>query len=98
MTVEQRSLAAPAGSEDRLRDLVFTFYERVRDDELLGPVFESSLAGRWEAANDILPPLEAADIVARSKRMRVVLERSTQPCPASETRRRPTRRQATTHD
>lgn len=145
MTVEQRSLTAPAGAEDRLRGLVFTFYGRVRDDELLGPVFEASLAGRWDAhlermcdfwssvlyatgrfrgdpvgthsrlhgvdarhfdrwislfedtAHDVLPPAEAADIVARSKRMRVVLERGTQPCPASRTRGRPTHRTEATH-
>lgn len=137
MTGERRDLAAPAGAEDRLRSLVFAFYARVRDDELLGPVFEAHLAGRWEAhlermcdfwssvlyasgrfrgdpvgtharlqgvdarhfdrwvslfeetANDLLPPVEAADLVARSKRMRVVLQRSAQRCPASETRRRP---------
>lgn len=71
MTVEQRSLTAPAGAEDRL-------------------LFE-------ETAHDVLPPAEAADIVARSKRMRVVLERGTQPCPASRTRGRPTHSKEATH-
>lgn len=28
--------------------LVNTFYTRVREDELLGPVFEERLSGRWE--------------------------------------------------
>lgn len=121
-TVEGGSLTGN-GSEDRLRALVFEFYDRVRDDDLLGPVFERRLEGRWEehlermcdfwssvlhatgrylgdpvgsharipdisphhfdrwislfgeTAHDILPPEEATDIVARSRRMRVVLER-----------------------
>lgn len=34
-------------TEAEIRDLVFTFYDRVRQDEHLGPVFERSLAGRW---------------------------------------------------
>lgn len=35
-------------TEDQIRDLVFTFYDRVREDESLGPIFESRLAGRWD--------------------------------------------------
>ena len=35
-------------SEPQIRDLVFTFYDRVREDESLGPIFESRLAGRWD--------------------------------------------------
>ncbi|AOK29565.1 MULTISPECIES: group III truncated hemoglobin [Burkholderia] len=31
-----------------IRALVDAFYERVRDDALLGPVFEHALAGRWD--------------------------------------------------
>ncbi|HET9948724.1 MAG TPA: group III truncated hemoglobin [Longimicrobiales bacterium] len=34
-------------TEQEIRDLVHTFYGRVRDDALLGPVFEARLAGRW---------------------------------------------------
>lgn len=112
----------PPGAEERLRMLVFTFYDRVRRDDLLGPVFDERLEGHWDAhlermcdfwssilystgrfqgdpvgvharipgigsahferwialfeetATELLPEVEAADIVARSKRMRVVLE------------------------
>lgn len=35
-------------TEDQIRDLVLTFYERVREDEALGPIFESRPAGRWD--------------------------------------------------
>ena len=35
-------------TEPQIRSLVHAFYERVRGDEVLGPVFESRLAGRWE--------------------------------------------------
>ncbi len=37
----------PRITEQEIRDLVFAFYERVREDELLGPVFEARLEGRW---------------------------------------------------
>lgn len=115
---------ADKGAENRLRDLVFEFYGRVRDDDLLGPVFESRLEGEWaehlermcdfwssvlyatgryrgdpvgsharipgiaphhfdrwitlfeETAHDVLPREEATDIVGRSRRMRLVLERA----------------------
>ncbi|WDD93970.1 group III truncated hemoglobin [Burkholderia sp. FERM BP-3421] len=39
---------AAAPDEDNIRALVHTFYERVRDDALLGPVFDAKLAGRWD--------------------------------------------------
>jgi hemoglobin len=42
------SAKAPTPDEDNIRALVHTFYERVRDDALLGPVFDSKLAGRWD--------------------------------------------------
>jgi hemoglobin len=35
-------------TEQEIRDLVYTFYGRVREDACLGPVFEGRLAGRWE--------------------------------------------------
>ena len=35
-------------SESQIRDLVFSFYGRVREDESLAPIFESRLAGRWD--------------------------------------------------
>lgn len=34
--------------EDAVRLLVHTFYGRVRDDNLLGPVFRQALEGRWD--------------------------------------------------
>lgn len=36
-------------TEQEIRDLVYTFYGRVREDASLGPVFEGRLAGRWES-------------------------------------------------
>ncbi|CAM2173218.1 hemoglobin [Paraburkholderia sacchari] len=46
------SSAAPARhaapTEDNIRELVYAFYDRVRADALLGPVFEGVLAGRWD--------------------------------------------------
>ena len=35
-------------TEENVRDLVYAFYERVRADSLLGPVFERTLAGSWD--------------------------------------------------
>ncbi|PQV50899.1 group III truncated hemoglobin [Paraburkholderia sp. BL21I4N1] len=35
-------------TEANVRDLVHAFYDRVRADALLGPVFDASLAGRWD--------------------------------------------------
>lgn len=32
-----------------IRTLVETFYARVRSDSVLGPIFEGSLTGRWDA-------------------------------------------------
>lgn len=36
-------------SEDRIRALVFSFYDRVRADALLGPIFEDRLEARWDS-------------------------------------------------
>jgi len=111
-----------APQEREIRTLVERFYARVRDDELLGPVFEERIGDRWHAhldtmcdfwssvlhatgrfrgdpigsharipgltgphfdrwmelfartARDVLPPKRADDIVARSARIRAVLE------------------------
>ena len=41
-------------TEDNVRELVYAFYDRVRADELLGPVFDEKLAGRWD---DHLPKM-----------------------------------------
>ncbi len=35
-------------TEAEIRELVFRFYDSVRADPLLGPVFEVRLAGRWD--------------------------------------------------
>ena len=35
-------------SEANIRELVYAFYDRVRADALLGPVFEQKIAGRWD--------------------------------------------------
>jgi hemoglobin len=37
-----------APTEDNIRELVYAFYDRVRADALLGPVFDGALAGRWD--------------------------------------------------
>jgi hemoglobin len=41
-------------TEANIRELVYGFYDRVRADPLLGPVFEATLAGRWD---DHLPKM-----------------------------------------
>lgn len=112
---------AMVGPEDVHR-LVHAFYERVRDDDLLGPVFEARLSTDWDhhldrmvafwsgvllsrpgfrgdpvgvhraipglgpghfdrwlelfgaTLDDVVPGPAAADILARARRMRVVLE------------------------
>jgi hypothetical protein len=35
-------------TEANIRDLVYAFYDRVRADPLLGPVFDAKLDGRWD--------------------------------------------------
>ena len=114
--------------ESGIRTLVYTFYDRIRAEPELGPMFERRLAGRWDphlekmcdfwstvllgtarfrgnpmamhmdipglkpahfdrwielfdqTAHEVLPRHQAADIVGRSMRMRVALERAA--CPA----------------
>jgi hemoglobin len=41
-------------TEDTIRELVDAFYVRVREDAVLGPVFEAALHGRWD---DHLPKM-----------------------------------------
>jgi hemoglobin len=41
-------------TEANIGELVYGFYDRVRADALLGPVFEAKLAGRWD---DHLPKM-----------------------------------------
>ena len=35
-------------TEANIRELVYAFYDRVRTDALLGPVFDAKLSGRWD--------------------------------------------------
>lgn len=39
-------------TEDQIRRMVDTFYGRVREDEVLGPVFEERIGSDWEAHLD----------------------------------------------
>jgi len=41
------AMPSPAITPSTIVQLVDTFYARVRDDAVLGPVFESKLAGHW---------------------------------------------------
>jgi len=43
----KRRMPSPAITESSIVQLVDTFYARVRDDPVLGPVFEAKLAGHW---------------------------------------------------
>ena len=43
----KHSMPNPAITESSITQLVDTFYARVRDDAVLGPVFEAKLAGHW---------------------------------------------------
>jgi len=36
-------------SEDLVRSIVHHFYARVREDGMLGPIFEARVRGRWDA-------------------------------------------------
>lgn len=45
MLIDERPAAL---SEDLIGRIVHTFYGRVRADEVLGPIFEAKLFGRWE--------------------------------------------------
>lgn len=35
-------------TEESIREMVDLFYSRVREDAVLGPVFEQQLAGKWQ--------------------------------------------------
>lgn len=43
-------MASRAASPDEanIRTLVDTFYDRIRRDDMLGPIFDQVLAGRWD--------------------------------------------------
>jgi hemoglobin len=72
-------------TEPNIRALVYAFYERVRADPLLGPVFEQKLAGRWD---EHLPKMCAfwGSLVLGSKQYRGNVQQSHQPLEGVEPR------------
>jgi hemoglobin len=44
-----RNPAHPDISEALVRDLVFAFYDRIRADATLGPIFDGVIGDRWDA-------------------------------------------------
>ncbi|SFO48285.1 hemoglobin [Chitinophaga sp. YR627] len=46
--VEKGPQLADIQTEEDVRQLVYTFYDKVRADALLGPVFEKAIGGDWE--------------------------------------------------
>ncbi|MGH8778694.1 group III truncated hemoglobin [Paraburkholderia sp.] len=70
-------------TEANIRELVYAFYDRVRVDALLGPVFEQKLAGKWD---DHLPKMCAfwAGIVLGAKTYRGNVQQAHQPLPGIE--------------
>lgn len=52
-------------TEDQIRDLIFTFYDRVRVDTMLGPVFEARLAGPTRRMHDYRSPSQQTWSVGR---------------------------------
>lgn len=72
-------------TEDNIRELVYAFYDRVRADELLGPVFDGVLAGRWD---EHLPKMCRfwASLVLGTKTYRGNVQQVHQPLPGIEPR------------
>jgi hemoglobin len=70
-------------TEDNIRELVYAFYDRVREDALLGPVFGQVLAGRWD---EHLPKMCRfwASLVLGSKTYRGNVQQVHQPLPGIE--------------
>ncbi|MBW8684531.1 group III truncated hemoglobin [Chitinophaga rhizophila] len=52
--IEQRPQLADIQNEEDIAQLVHTFYAKVKDDTLLGPVFEKAIAGNWGPHLDIM--------------------------------------------
>ncbi len=75
-TAAARRDAVP--TEANIRALVDAFYERVRVDALLGPVFDAALAGRWDAH---LPKMVAfwTSLVLGAKQYRGNVQQAHQP-------------------
>lgn len=70
-------------TEANIRALVYAFYDRIRADALLGPVFEQKLAGRWD---EHLPKMCAfwAGLVLGAKQYRGNVQQAHQPLPGIE--------------
>lgn len=72
-------------TEANIRELVYAFYDRVRADALLGPVFDSVLHGRWD---EHLPKmcLFWGSLVLGDKRYRGNVQQAHQPIEGLEPR------------
>jgi hemoglobin len=75
----------PEPTEANIRELVYAFYDRVRADSLLGPVFDTVLAGRWD---DHLPKMCVfwGSLVLGDKRYRGNVQQAHQPLEGLEPR------------
>jgi hemoglobin len=52
--VENRPELKDIQTEADVKQLVYTFYDKVRADALLGPVFEHAIAGNWDVHLQIM--------------------------------------------
>src|ERR1700722_17567870 len=70
-------------NEANIRELVYAFYDRVRADSIVGPVFEQTLAGRWD---EHLPKMCMfwASLVLGAKQYRGNVQQAHQPLPGLE--------------
>ena len=70
-------------NEANIRELVYAFYDRVRADSILGPVFQQTLAGRWD---EHLPKMCTfwASLVLGAKQYRGNVQQAHQPLPGLE--------------
>lgn len=75
----------PEPTEANIRELVYAFYDRVRADPLLGPVFDAVLAGRWDTH---LPKMCTfwGSLVLGDKRYRGNVQQAHQPLEGVEPR------------
>jgi len=75
----------PEPTEANIRELVYAFYDRVRADALLGPVFDAVLEGRWDTH---LPKMCAfwGSLVLGDKRYRGNVQQAHQPLEGVEPR------------
>lgn len=77
-TAEWPSARLAAIDEDAVRLLVHTFYGRIRDDDMLGPVFREALEGRWDGHLEKMVSFWAS-IVLGAKRYRGNVTQAHQP-------------------